>query len=71
MPEKLPPEYEEKVVEMEGKHLLFGIFLVLSSALLISGGLMYYREHLKIKRHERLLELGTKLLTTITQGDSI
>ena len=70
MPEELPPEYEDKVVEMDSKHLLFGIFLVLSSALLISGGLMYYREHLKIKRHERLLELGTKLVNTITKGET-
>ena len=70
MAEELPAEYEDKVVEVENKHLLFGFFLVLSSALLISGGLMYFREHLKIKRHERLLELGTKLVNTITQGDS-
>ena len=69
MPEELPFEFEDRTVEVESKHLLFGIFLVLSSALLISGGLMYYREHLKIKRHERLLELSTKLITTITQGE--
>ena len=70
MPEELPPEYEDRTVEVENKHLLFGFFLVLSSALLISGGLMYYREHLKIKRHERLLELGTKLVNTLTQGET-
>ncbi len=70
MPEELPPEYEDRTVEVENKHLLFGFFLVLSSALLISGGLMYYREHLKIKRHERMLELGTKLVSTLTQGET-
>ena len=70
MAEELPAEFEDKVVEVENKHLLFGFFLVLSSALLISGGLMYYREHLKIRRHERLLELGTKLVNTLTQGET-
>ena len=70
MSEELPPEYEDRTVEVESKHLLFGFFLVLSSTIIVSGGLMYYREYLKIQRHERLLELGTKIITIITQGET-
>ena len=71
MPETLPAEYEEQSLEVESKHILFGFVIVLSGALLVGSGLIYYREHLKIKRHERLLEAALQIINTLNLGEKI
>ena len=56
MSEELPPEYEDKPIEVEGKQIVLGLSFCLLGILAVGGGLIYYREGLKYSRQERLLE---------------
>ena len=69
MPETLPAEYEEKSIEVASRHILFGFVIVLSGAIFVGSGLIYYREHLKIKRNERLLEAALQIINTLNLGE--
>ena len=71
MPETLPAEYEEQSLEVESRHIIFGFVLVLSGAVLVGGVLGYYREHLKIRRQERLLEAALQIINTLKLGEKI
>ena len=71
MAEKLPIEYEEKSLEVESRHILFGFVIVLSGALFVGSALVYYREHLKIRRQERFLDAALQLVNTLNLGEKI
>ena len=64
--EALPPHYEDKPVEVEGKHILMGITFSLLGVLIVGTGLVYYREGLKYKRQERLLETILSVVDLVT-----
>ena len=69
MPETLPAEYEEKTIEVASRHILFGFVIVLSGTLFVGAGLMYYKEHLRIRRQERLLEAALQIINTLNLGE--
>ena len=56
MSEELPPSYEDKPIEVEGKHIILGLSFCLLGILAVGGGLIHYREGLRFRRQERLLE---------------
>ena len=71
MSETLPSKYEEKSLEVESRHILFGFVIVLSGALFVGSALVYYREHLKIRRQERFLDAALQLINTLNLGEKI
>ena len=60
--EELPAEYEDIAIQVEGKHILLGLSFCLLGILTVGGGLIYYREGLRFKRQERLLETVLKVI---------
>ena len=70
MSEKLPPDYEDKPIEVEGKHILLGLSFCLLGILAVGGGLIYYREGLKYRRQERLLETVLSVINLFKIDDS-
>ena len=62
MTEELPPEYKDKPIEVEGKHIFLGLSFCLLGILAVGGGLIYYREGLRFRRQERLLETVLKVI---------
>ena len=64
--EVLPPNYEDKEVEVEGRHILIGISFSLLGILIVGTGLIYYREGLKYRRQERLLETILSVVDLVT-----
>ena len=64
--EALPPHYEDKPIEVEGKHILIGITFSLLGILIVGTGLIYYREGLKYRRQERLLETILSVVNLVT-----
>ena len=70
MSEELPPEYEDKPIEVEGKHILLGITFSLLGIMVVGGGLIYYREGLKFRRQERLLETVLSVINLFKIEDS-
>ena len=64
--EALPPHYEDKPIEVEGKHILIGITFSLFGVLIVGTGLIYYREGLKYKRQERLLQTILSVVNLVT-----
>ena len=71
MTETLPSEFEEHSLEVESRHILLGFVLVFSGAIFVGGGLVYYRDHLKIRRQERLLEAALQIINTLNLGEMI
>ena len=70
MTEELPPEYEDKPIEVEGKHIILGLSFCLLGILAVGGGLIYYREGLRFRRQERLLETVLSLINLLKVEDS-
>ena len=68
--ELLPPHYEDNSVEVEGKHILMGITFSLFGILIVGTGLVYFREGLKYKRQERLLETILSVVNLVTGGNA-
>ena len=64
--EELPSHYEDKPIEVEGKHILIGITFSLLGILIVGTGLIYYREGLKYRRQERLLETILSVVNLVT-----
>ena len=64
--EALPPHYEDKPIEVEGRHILIGIAFSLLGVLIVGTGLIYYREGLKFRRQERLLETILSVVNLVT-----
>ena len=64
--EALPSHYEDKPIEVEGKHILMGITFSLLGVLIVGTGLIYYREGLKHRRQERLLETILSVVDLVT-----
>lgn len=64
--EALPPHYEDKPIEVEGKHILIGITFSLLGFLIVSTGLIYFREGLKYRRQERILETILSIVNLVT-----
>ena len=63
----LPPHYEDKPIEVEGKHILIGISFSLLGVLIVGTGLIYYREGLKYRRQERLLQTVLSVVNLVTE----
>ena len=70
MTEELPPEYKEKALEVEGKHILLGLSFCLLGILAVGGGLIFYREGLRLRRQERLLETVLSVINLFKVEDS-
>lgn len=70
MTEELPPEYEDKPIEVEGKHIILGLSFCLLGILVVGGGLIYYRERLRFKRQERFMETVLSLINLFKTEDS-
>ncbi len=62
---KLPPEVEDKVVEVSLPHTLIAFTVLISATLTIGVAIVFTRDYTRYKRQQALIDSITKLILTL------
>ena len=62
---RLPPESEEKVVEVSLKHVIIGFTTVVTTAFLVGTGIVLLRDYVRYRRQKSIFDNLAKLITVL------
>ena len=62
---RLPPETEEKVVEVSLKHVIIGFTTVVTTAFLVGTGIVLLRDYVRYRRQKSIFDNLAKLITVL------
>jgi len=71
--EKLPPESENKIIEISLRHVVLAFGGVVIGVLTISTGIVFARDYAKYRRQKAILDSVKQVISTITNhgGDKL
>jgi len=67
--QKLPPESEENVVEVELRHVFFAFGTVVTTILVTGTALMMIRDYAKYRRQRAVIDAAGNFINTLLKGD--
>ena len=62
---RLPPESEDKVVEVSLKHVIIGFTTVVTTAFLVGTGIVLLRDYVRYRRQKSIFDNLARLITVL------
>ena len=62
---RLPPESEEKVVEVSLKHVIIGFATVVTTAFFVGTGIVLLRDYVRYRRQKSIFDNLARLITVL------
>ena len=62
---RLPPETEDKVVEVSLKHVIIGFTTVVTTAFLVGTGIVLLRDYVRYRRQKSIFDNLANLITAL------
>ena len=67
--QKLPPEVEENVVEVELRHVFFAFGAVVTTILVTGTALVMIKDYAKYRRQRAVIDAAGNFINTLLKGD--
>ncbi len=67
--QKLPPEVQENVVEIELRHVFFAFGTVITTILVTGTTLVMIRDYAKYRRQKAVIDAAGNFINTLLKGD--
>ena len=62
---RLPPESEDKVIEISLKHVIIGFTTVVTTAFLVGTGIVLLRDYVRYRRQKSIFDSLANLITVL------
>ena len=62
---RLPPESEDKVIEVSLKHVILGFTVVVTSAFVVGTGVVLLRDYVRYRRQKAIVDNFARLISLI------
>ena len=67
--QKLPPEVQENVVEVELRHVFFAFGTVVTTILVTGTALVMLRDYARYRRQKAIIDAAGNFINTLLKGD--